>query len=239
MEGRATRDSAGRERASLSIPEPSADELLVSAFVAELMAWASHLRFTDKLDRAIDRPTAQPSALARLQQAVCVGILGTGNSGSKGVWSGEGPVDALIDAAEARETLALVEDRSTRWTARVAAMPDELAAVAVWIRDETHGEAPPTQRAGDPPGYVLTYPAEGKRLERRVTGLSLAEVLGLSSAEPLQRARWEGKMKMGDGAAAREGMREAGVELLLACARAWFGETNLTPPAATVSSHRG
>lgn len=234
--------------AQRSAPEPSArpaarptaDELdaldeearnarMVSRFVGELMEWAAHRSFVDKLTRAIGRPTAQPSALARLQQAVAVGILGSGNSGSKGVWSGEGPVDALIDAAEATTTLQLIEGRDERWCKRLNNMSEELAVLAVWIRDETQGEGPKPQRADDPPGYVLTYPArfDGKknRPERRITGLTLAEVVGLSTADVVQRARLEGKMMIGDSAPARATMRERGEALLLDCARAWFGQT--------------
>jgi hypothetical protein len=198
----------------------------VSHFVHELMRWRAHLDHIDKLERALARPTTQASPLGRLEQQAGLGILGSGCKGSKGVWIGEGPVDALIDAAEAAETIELVDGRDQAWRARLDAMPEDLAIVAAWIRDETKGDSPPRQRADDPPGYVLTFDdgADGKRrrVERRITGLTLAEVVGLSTAEPKQRARWEAKMRVGDGAMARAGMQEAGAELLLACALAWF-----------------
>lgn len=195
----------------------------ITRFVAELMAWRAHLDFVDRLQRAIERPRTQRSADARLAATASCGILGSGNSGTKGVWSGEGPVDALIDAAEAAMTLERIEARDERWRAQLAAMPEELAIVTAWIRDETRGEAPTQQRADDPPGYVLEYPAQGKRRERRITGLSLAEIVGLATAETAQRARWEAKMMVGDSAPSREGMRERGEELLARCAVAWFG----------------
>ena len=197
---------------------------LVSRFVAELGAWRAHLDFVDRLARAIERPRTHQSADARLAATGSCGILGSGNSGTKGVWCGEGPVDALIDAAEASTTLELVADRDARWREQLASMPEELAVVAAWIRDETRGEAPTQQRADDPPGYVLEYPAQGKRLARRITGLSLAEIVGLSTAEASQRARWEAKLMAGDSVPARDGMRERGDFLLARCARAWFGE---------------
>jgi hypothetical protein len=205
------------------------DARLVSKFVWELMCWSAHIHFVDKLRRAAARPTTQPSALARLESTIAVGIIGSGNSGSKGVWGGEGPVDALIDAAEANTTLALVLSRDAPFVARHRSMPDDLAELAVWIRDETQGESPKPQRASDPPGYVLTYEArrDGKKLrpERRITGLSLAEIVGLSSADALQRARWEAKMMIGDSGPARAAMLERGEALLLDCARAWFGQS--------------
>jgi hypothetical protein len=197
--------------------------VLVSRFVADLMAWRAHVDFVDRLERAIERPRTHQSADARLAASSSCGIIGSGNSGTKGVWCGEGPVDALIDAAEAGATLARIEGRDARWRAQLAAMPDELATVTAWIRDETRGEAPTQQRADDPPGYVLEYPARGKCLARRITGLSLAEIIGLSTAEAAQRARWEAKMMVGDSAPSREGMRERGEELLSRCAVAWFG----------------
>lgn len=213
----------GRPVVSACVESDSADERLVSRFVAELAAWRAHLRFVDKLLRAIDRPTTQASALARLEATVAVGILGSGNSGSKGVWSGEGPVDALIDAAEASTTLALVTDRDREWRARFDAMPHDLKGLTKWIVEETQGESPKRLRANDPPGYTIEYEAQGRRPGRRVTGLTLAEIVGLSTVDELQRARWEGKMRAGDSAPARRGMRKRGDELLLACARAWFG----------------
>lgn len=190
----------------------------VSRFVFELMAWRAHLDHVDRLSRAVARPTTQQSALARLQSITGLGIVGSGCKGSRGVWIGEGPVDALIDAAEASTTRALVDDRDAGWRARLDAMPERLAIVAAWIRDETRGESPPKQRANDPVGYVLEF----TRPARRVTGLSLAEIVGLSTAEAKQRARWEAKMAAGDGSMAREGMRERGEALLVECARAWF-----------------
>lgn len=195
---------------------------LVERFVADLMAWRAHLDFVDRLERAIERPRTQQSADARLAASAAVGILGSGNSGTKGVWSGEGPVDALIDAAEASTTRALVADRDRVWIDRLAAMPEELAQLAVWIRDETRGHRPPQQRADDPPGYVLEYPAQGKRLARRITGLSLAEIVGLSSAETAQRVRWEAKLIAGDSRPARVGMKERGEALLEQCGVRWF-----------------
>lgn len=205
-----------------SVDDPSPDELLVRAFVADLMAWRAHLNHVDKLEAVIERPLASTNFSAMLVRGCTAGVLGTGNSGSKGVWSGDGPVDALIDAAEARETLALVDGRDAGWCAKLDAMPTELAQLAVWVRDSTQGEGPKPQRDGDPPGYVIEYPAEGKRPARRVTGLSLAQIVGLSSAEPAQRDRWEAKMRIGDSGPARLGTKERGGELLLACARAWF-----------------
>lgn len=226
--GRAhARDRRGAFKASLAGAEPELVEIrdaqLVSAFVGELEAWARHRARLLHLEAAAARPSTSASASARIAAIATVGILGTGNSGSKGVWSGEGPADALADAAEASETLDAVRSKDYPWSPRLAQMPEPLAQVAVWIRDETRGESPPRQRADDPVGYVLEFAGRGRALGRRVTGLSLAEVVGLSNATPKQRARWEGKLSSGDSAAAREGMREAGGELLIACARAWFG----------------
>lgn len=104
-------------------------------------------------------------------------------------------------------------------------MPEELAVLAAWIRDETRGDAPPQLGPDDPPGYVLEYPAQGFRLARRITGLSLAEIVGLSSAETAQRARWEAKLMSGDSAGARAGMQERGETLLERCSAAWFEGT--------------
>jgi hypothetical protein len=190
------------------------------------VAWRAHLDFVDRLMRAIEKPRTQRSADARLADIASCGILGSGNSGTKGVWSGEGPVDALIDAAEAAMTLERIEGRDERWREQLAAMPEELAIVTAWVRDETRGEAPTQQRADDSPGYVLEYPAQGKRLARRITGLSLAEIVGLATAETAQRARWEAKMMIGDSAPARAAMLERGEALLLDCARAWFGQSS-------------
>ena len=206
----------------VALGDEIAAQRMVTRFVAELMAWRAHLDLVDKLERAIERPTTSTNFSAVLVRGCVSGVLGTGNRGSKGVWPGEGPVDAAIGAAEASKALGRVSRRDDEWCARYNAMPDELRELARWIRDQTQGEGPKPSNAKDPPGYVIEYPSEGKRPARRVTGLSLAEVVGLSTVDEKQRARWEGKMRSGDSSPARAGMRERGETLLIACAEAWF-----------------
>lgn len=209
----------------VALGDEIAAQRMVTRFVAELMAWRAHLDLVDKLECAIERPMASTNFSAVLVRGCVSGVLGTGNRGSKGVWSGEGPIDALIGAAEASKTLGRVARRDDEWCARYNALPDELRELARWIRDHTQGEAPKVVCAKDPPGYVIEYAAEGKRPARRIAGLSLAEIVGLSTVEPKQRARWEGKMRSGDSSPARAGMRERGESLLIACAEAWFSSS--------------
>lgn len=217
-DGRATTEQAQIEAAS---------QRMVSRFVGELMSWRAHLNHIDKLEHAAARPVAQHSPLARLARTAELGITGRGHRGTKGVWVGEGPVDALIDAAEANDTLALVRDRDAIARARFEALPFELQRAAAWLRDYSLGFAPPVLRPSDPPGYVIEIPAMGRRPERRYTGLSLATVLAFGAAPEEQRDRWRAKLHAGDASASLSGMRTLGDSLLVRGACAWFA--NSTP----------
>lgn len=228
------RDKRGATNAVLAGVDPSIEGLrdlqTVSVFVADLMIWRRQIEHYSRLSRVVQRPNAMPGSTARIASVAQSGLLGTGNKGTKGVWTGDGPVDALAESVDSSRALAIAHQQLGEWSTNMSRCSEQQQRVVVRVRDDTEGERPRRERPTDEHGYVLEMSVKGR--SKRVTGLSLAQHLGLLCASAAQGAKWQNKILSGDSKPSLESMRLAGEQLLIDAAHAWFGIVPIQRPCA-------
>ena len=166
---------------------PTDPDRRIRAVVTELLAW--HLASTQReaIGGGSFAPIRQSSPTVSACRVLETGVIGDGNSGTKGTWRGIAP--------EPGEVHALAVDRQV--------------GVRYWALGELRNiaEAVIADANGDRVVDVELY--AGKTL-----ALSLAQRIGLALASVNQAAKWRVKIARRDSTPALEGMERDGREAL-------------------------
>lgn len=174
---------------------PTDPDKRIRAIVTELLAW--HLATTQReaIGGGSFAPIRQNSPTASACRVLETGVIGDGNSGTKGTWRGIAP--------EPGEVHALPIDRQVG--VRYWALGSDVRNIADAVIADADGD-----RVVDVDLY------EGKTLP-----LSLAQRIGLTLASVNQCAKWRVKIAKRDSTPALEGMETLGREKLNALANRW------------------
>jgi hypothetical protein len=181
---RALRAPGKRTRAHTLPTDP---DKRIRAIVTDLLAWHLAKAQRDAVGGGSFAPIRQSSPTASACRVLETGVIGDGNSGTKGTWRGIAP--------EPGEVHALAVDRQVG--VRYWAL-GELRNIADAVIADANGD-----RVVDVELYA------GKTL-----ALSLAQRIGLALASVNQAAKWRVKIARRDSTPALEGMERDGREAL-------------------------
>jgi hypothetical protein len=185
-----------RPRALHWVPGPEVPTgRLVPAFVGELLRWDAGVASVERL--AFGGASSNFLMLVRVAE---LGIVGSGNRGTKGV--GGKPLE---DDAEGLEVVKLLDPV---WAERYRALRGEDRRTADAVIADGQGED------------LVEVQCGGRAVE-----CDLAQRVALILAPAHQVERWRAKIAAGDSRPALRGAEDLGTELLEHAARAWFGAT--------------
>lgn len=187
-----TREVPGKRTRTHTLPTDP--DKRIRAIVTDLLAWHLAKAQRDAVGGGSFAPIRQSSPTASACRVLETGVIGDGNSGTKGTWRGIAP--------EPGEVRTLSVDRQV--------------GVRYWALGELRNIADAIIADANSDRVVDVELYAGKTL-----ALTLAQRIGLASASVNQQAKWRVKIAKRDSTPALEGMESLGREKLTLLADRW------------------